>query len=284
MERVLVTGAQGFTGRHFCAAARKSGYEVYPLESDITDKAALLHEVQSVRPNYVVHLAAISAVTHEDEEALYRVNLFGTLNLLKALCALPDRPVRVLLASSANVYGNSSASPIDEQCCPAPVNHYAMSKLAMEHMASTFADRLPLCIVRPFNYTGSGHDERFVIPKLIRHFAQRASCVELGNLDVEREFNDVRAVCDVYLRLLKSAAPGDVFNVCSGRPVSLRGVIELLEQISGHQLEVRVNPAYIRPNEISRLCGSAEKLVDCIGPVPHPPLADTLHWMLSEAL
>ena len=284
MNRLLVTGGKGFTGRHFCEVARSAGYEVHPLSSDLTDKAALAEEVRRIRPHQVVHLAAISAVTHEDEEALYRVNLFGTLNLLQALCALDEGPQRVLLASSANVYGNPSRCPVTEDCCPAPVNHYAMSKLAMEHMAATYSDRLPLFFVRPFNYTGIGHDERFVIPKLVRHYAKRAPCIELGNLEVEREFNDVRVVCDLYLRLLEVSKPGEIYNICSGRPVSLRRVMGLLEQLTDHRMEVRVNPAFVRPNEITRLCGSPKKLEDCIGPIEHPPLEDTLRWMLSDAL
>src|SRR5690606_29793103 len=139
----------------------------------------------------------------------------------------PQRPRSVLLASSANVYGNTECSPIAETQPPAPVNHYAMSKLAMEHMARTYADRLPLFFTRPFNYTGPGQDASFVIPKLVTHFARRAPAVELGNLDVEREFNDVRFVCEAYLSLLQKAVPGEVYNICTGAPLTLRAVIDL---------------------------------------------------------
>jgi nucleoside-diphosphate-sugar epimerase len=283
MARLLLTGARGFTGQHFTAAAQRAGYEVFPLLSDLTDAAALATEVAHVAPDVVVHLAGISAVTHADEEAFYRVNLFGTLNLLKTLQSLPKTPTRVLLASSANVYGNVPTSPIDETSCPAPVNHYAMSKLAMEHMSATFAEQLPLVIVRPFNYTGPGHDERFVIPKLVSHFARRAPAIELGNLAVEREFNDVGTVCETYLRLLKLGVPGQIYNVCSGRPVNLQRVIDELRQITGHDLAVRVNPAFVRANEVHRLCGSPAKLDACIGPLQHPPLEETLRWMLTES-
>lgn len=281
MSKLLLTGARGFTGRHFTKAALQSGYEVHPLSADLTDATAVAIEVAAAAPDFVVHLAAISAVTHADEEALYRVNLFGTLNLLKALVALPQAPKRVLLASSANVYGNADTSPIDEALCPAPVNHYAMSKLAMEFMSATFAERLPLVTVRPFNYTGIGHDMRFVIPKLAAHFARRADTIELGNLDVEREFNDVRTVCDAYLRLLQLGQPGQTYNVCSGRPVSLKSAIEALKKMTGHDLQVKVNPAFIRANEVHRLCGNPAKLEACIGQLQHPPLEDTLSWMLS---
>ncbi|WP_340121602.1 GDP-mannose 4,6-dehydratase [Methylobacter svalbardensis] len=281
MSKLLLTGARGFTGRHFAKAAQLAGYEVHPLSADLTDAKAVAAETAAAAPDFVVHLAAISAVTHADEEALYRVNLFGTLNLLKALAALPQAPKRVLLASSANVYGNVDTSPIDESTCPAPVNHYAMSKLAMEFMSATFAERLPLVTVRPFNYTGIGHDTRFVIPKLVAHFVRRADTIELGNLDVEREFNDVRTVCTAYLRLLQLGQPGQTYNVCSGRPVSLKSAIEALKEITGHDLAVKVNPDFIRANEVHRLCGNPAKLEACIGQLQHPPLEDTLSWMLS---
>jgi nucleoside-diphosphate-sugar epimerase len=281
--RLLVTGADGFTGRHFSTAARVCGHEVLALQANLNDKAALQAEVPRLAPEAVVHLAAISFVGHADASAFYNINVIGTLNLLDALATLPQPPRRVLLASSANVYGNCEQSPITEAQLPAPVNHYAMSKLALEHMARTYADRLPLFFVRPFNYTGPGQDASFVIPKLVAHFARRAEVVELGNLDVEREFNDVRFVCEAYLQLLQKATPGEVYNICTGQPVTLRAVLALLTEITGHQLQVKVNPTFVRQNEIYRLCGSPAKLVSAAGEIASPLLADTLRWMLREA-
>jgi nucleoside-diphosphate-sugar epimerase len=279
---LLVTGADGFTGRHFVAAARACRHEVLALQTNLNDKLALQAEVAQAAPEAVVHLAAISFVGHADASAFYNVNVIGTLNLLEALAALPQPPRSVLLASSANVYGNCVQSPITELQPPAPVNHYAMSKLAMEHMARTYADRLPLFFVRPFNYTGLGQDASFVIPKLVAHFARCADVVELGNLDVEREFNDVRLVCEAYLQLLHKATPGEVYNICTGHPVTLRSVLALLTEITGHHLQVKVNPAFVRQNEIYRLCGSPEKLCNLIGGMPHLGLEETLQWMLNN--
>lgn len=281
--RLLLTGAEGFTGRHLTQAARAAGYEVVALSSDLTDAPALAAEVMAIAPTHVAHLAAISAVTHADEEVFYRVNLFGTLNLLKALVALPKRPKQVLLASSANVYGNHGGAAITETVCPKPVNHYAMSKLAMEHMAANYADQLPLVMTRPFNYTGVGHDLRFVIPKIVDHFVRKAPVIELGNLDVYREYNDVRQVCDVYLKLLDTGVAGEIYNVCSGRAVSLREVLSLMTEISGWQPEVRVNPAFVRANEIHTLAGAPEKLTACIGPVSGGDLKSLLTWMLQAS-
>jgi nucleoside-diphosphate-sugar epimerase len=229
----------------------------------------------------VVHLAAISFVGHADNAAFYAVNVIGTTNLLQALVAKDRAPQCVLIASSANIYGNCDASPIAETQPPVPVNHYAASKLAMEHMARTFADRLPIVITRPFNYTGHGQGVNFVIPKLVDHFARRAPQVELGNLGVEREFNDVRFVADAYLGLLKHGKRGEDYNICTGKPYTLQHVIDTLSVLTGHVLEVHVNPAFVRANEVHRLYGSPEKLIDCVGPLANTQLVDTLQWMLG---
>jgi nucleoside-diphosphate-sugar epimerase len=281
--KILLTGAAGFTGLFFKSAAEAAGHHVVDLQSDLTDKADVAADVLQVAPESVVHLAAISFVGHADETAFYDVNVVGTMNLLAGLAALPVKPSMVLLASSANVYGNCDASPITEEQPAAPVNHYAMSKLAMEHMARTYLDRLPVLFSRPFNYTGPGQASNFLIPKLVSHFAQRAPAIELGNLNVEREFNDVRMVCDAYLALLTQGVSGEVYNVCSGQPYTLHHMIGLLSEMTGHTIDVHVNPAFVRANEVHRLCGSPNKLLAYTGGLPNYRLRDTLQWMLEKA-
>lgn len=280
---ILLTGANGFTGRHFTAQAEAAGHKVIPLEVDLRDPAAISAALTATHYDAVVHLAAISFVGHADNTAFYAVNVVGTTNLLQALVAKGSAPECVLVASSANIYGNCDASsPIAETQPAAPVNHYAASKLAMEHMARTFADRLPIVITRPFNYTGPGQGASFVIPKLVDHFARRAPRVELGNLAVEREFNDVRFVAKAYLDLLRQGKPGEVYNICTGKPYTLLQVIDTLSGLAGHDLEVHVNPAFVRGNEVHRLCGNAEKLQETIAVHQAPSLEDTLRWMLHS--
>lgn len=284
--KLLVTGASGLTGKYLVPLAQAFGFDTVRLTSDLKDAPAVKDEILSLRPTHVAHLAGVSFVGHADYRAIYEINLFGSLNLLDALCELA-KPVRVLLASSANVYGNCAHSPIDESVTPTPVSHYAMSKLAMEHMARTYADQLDLVITRPFNYTGPGQDVNFVIPKLVAHFAQRAPSIALGNLNVEREFNDVQMVCSAYLQLLQHGEPGETYNVCSGQPYTLQHVIDTLTRITGHHIEVEVNPAFVRANEVHRLCGSPAKLQALLGRkgcmLDNPPLEDTLRRMLAVA-
>lgn len=280
---IFLTGANGFTGRHFAAIAAKAGHVITPLDANLLDVPALELEVSKLKPDAVVHLAGISFVGHVYDRAFYDVNLFGTLNLLDVLirCAPPLKCV--LLASSANVYGNCDASPIDETQTPFPVNHYAMSKLAMEHMAHTRLPELPMIVVRPFNYTGPGQSNSFVIPKLVNHIVRKAPTIELGNLHVEREFNDVRMVCDAYLRLLEHGVPGQIYNVCSGITFTLDRVLGELASLSGHRPEAIVHAAFVRPNEVHRLCGNRKKLETAIGPLAFVNIVDTLTWMLNEA-
>lgn len=282
--KIFLTGAEGFTGRYFAERATAIGHTVIPMQSDLTNREALEHEVLTIEPDVVVHLAAISFVGHADSSALYAVNVVGTTNLLESLVRLPLAPHRVLLASSANIYGNSERSPLAETQPPAPVNHYAMSKLAMEHMSRTFAERLNIVITRPFNYTGRGQDINFVIPKLARHFADRALRISLGNLDVEREFNDVQMVCDAYLCLAEFGRPGEAYNVCSGQPHTLREVIKCFEKLTNHRMDVEIDPAFVRKNEVHRLCGNPDKLNslmrDCGMKISPPTLQETLERML----
>lgn len=258
--RILLTGAEGFTGRHFVQAAQKAGHQIIALTADLTDKYAVTDQVRQVQPDAVVHLAAISFVGNADDIACYAVNVVGSMNLLLALADLPVPPAKVLVASSANIYGNCESSPIAEDQRPAPVNHYAASKLAMEHMAATLTERLPIVLARPFNYTGTGQSGQFLIPKLVDHFVRKAPTIELGNLHVEREFNDVRMVCDDYLALLAHGQSGQAYNICTGITYTLQQVIDTLTRLTAHHIQVQVNPAFVRTSEVHRLCGNPAKL------------------------
>lgn len=255
-----------------------------PLQANLAESGQVAAEVAQAQPDAIVHLAAISFVAHADASALYAVNTVGTTHLLAALAGLRKAPQCVLLASSANVYGNCNSSPIAETQAPAPVNHYAMSKLAMEHMAKTWADRLPLIITRPFNYTGSGQAPQFVIPKLVEHYVRKAPSIDLGNIHVQREFNDVRMVCEAYLALLSHGQAGEVYNICTGQPHTLQQVMDALTGLTGHRLQVRVNPELVRATEVHRLCGNPAKLQAATGLELHRyDLTATLQTMLEQA-
>jgi len=295
MARALITGIEGFTGQYIVDELRLASYEIVGLafasacgqsenviSCDLTDLPSVEAAVDQAQPDVIVHLAGISFVAHGDVDAIYRTNIVGTRNLLAAASKLKTAPSAILLASSANIYGNAGVEIIDESTPAAPANDYAVSKLAMEYVAKLWVDKLPITIVRPFNYTGVGQSIDFLLPKLVDHFRRRAPMIELGNLDVVREFSDVRNVVEYYRRLLQrdsNFTSGDAFNICSGVGHSLLEAIEMLREISDHSPEIRVNPAFVRANEVKKLVGSRVKLENAIGVVSAIPLRDTLRWM-----
>lgn len=251
-------------------------------EADLLDREGVGRVVSELRPYHVVHLAAVANVAHGDVDQMYQVNVLGSRTLLDALSRLPDKPESVLIASSANIYGNAHEGVLSEESGPAPANDYGVSKFAMEMVASLYQARLPLIIARPFNYTGRGQSDAFIIPKIVEHAREHAAVIELGNIDVARDFSDVRTIADAYMRLVTAPeAIGRTFNVCSGRAVSLREVLGLVTGLSGHQFEVRVNPQFVRSNEVRSLHGSPHKIEQVIGALRHVPLEETLRWMLD---
>lgn len=290
-RRVLVTGIGGFTGRYVAAELEQAGYEVVGLTHaggdagggvhavDLCDREAVLSLVPTLELDAVVHLAAISFVAHGDADAIYRVNVVGTRNLLEALDKARAVPRAVVLASSANIYGNADVEPIGEDTPPAPANDYAVSKLAMEYMASLWTDRLPITVVRPFNYTGVGQARKFLIPKIVGHYRDGERIIELGNTDVVRDFLDVRDVARLYRHVVDAAPAGRIFNFCSGHGHSLEEVIETMARIAGYRISVRINPDFVRANEVKRLVGSAASIRDAVGSFDPIPLSDTLEWM-----
>jgi nucleoside-diphosphate-sugar epimerase len=287
-RRVLVTGLGGFTGRHLAAELAQAGYEVVGLGAtaadpaatlDLCDKPALQAWIATQQLDAVIHLAAIAFVAHGDVDAIYRTNVVGTRNLLEALAEAPTTPRVVVLASSANIYGNALVEPITEDTPASPMNDYAVSKLAMEYMARLWSERLPLVILRPFNYTGVGQGAQYLIPKIVAHYRQGARAIELGNIDVVRDFLDVRDVASIYRQLLDTAPIGATFNACSGRGHSLAEVIDMLAELAGYRIDITVNPAFVRANEVKRLVGSRERLAQALGGLSTRPLQETLRWM-----
>jgi nucleoside-diphosphate-sugar epimerase len=298
MARALITGIEGFTGPYIVDELRLAGYDIFGLafgsahaqsekiiSCDLTDSSSVEAAVVEAQPDVIVHLAGISFVAHGDANAIYRTNIVGTRNLLAAASKLKVAPSAVLLASSANIYGHSDAEILSEDLPPAPANDYAVSKLAMEYVARLWVDKLPITVVRPFNYTGVGQSINFLLPKIVDHFKRRAPVIELGNLDVVRDFSDVRTVVSCYRRLIERKsgfASGDAFNICSGVGHSLLEAIEMMREISGHSPEVRINLKFVRANEVQKLVGSRAKLESAIGAVESILLRHTLRWMYES--
>lgn len=289
--RVLITGIDGFTGRYLTSALRELGMQVFGTSRNIddnnknictlnlNDRTMLAEFIDYAQPNYVVHLAAVSFVGNAEIQPIYETNVVGTRNLLSTLSDYDGDIIKIILASSANIYGNSENDNLAEDAPFNPANDYAISKVAMEYVANLWSKTLPITIVRPFNYTGPGQSDRFLIPKIVKHFKNNTKEIELGNTDIWRDFSDVRFVADAYCKLLSSNHDNGVFNVCSGRTYSLSEIITMMEDIAGYKIRVVQNPLFIRENEVKRLGGSNDRLIKAIGKINRIDIYQTLKDM-----
>ena len=226
-------------------------------------------------------MSGISFPAHGHNEDFYTINTIGAINILDVLVMLAQNPKKVIMASSATIYGNQGLEILDESLCPKPANHYGASKYSMECLAVNYFSKLNIIITRPFNYTGVGQEENFLIPKIVKHFRENKKEIELGNLHVSREFNDVSYVSEVYKKLLESEAKGKVVNIASNRGIKLLDVIDMMNEIAKYDIKVKVNPAFVRQDEIKTLTGSSKKLFGLIGEVEQKEFKSTLREMFE---
>lgn len=290
-RRVLITGLEGFTGLYLKAELLNHGYDIFGTvfqtkvttpqiyECDLGDTKRLTVLIKDIRPDYIINLAGIAFVQHDSVQGMFQANLLGVISLLEAIKASDHLPTKILLAGSAHVYGNQMISPISEKSIPHPNSQYGISKLAMEQSAHLWFDQLPIIIARPFNYTGIGQSNLFLPPKIVNHFAQKCDSIELGNLEIARDWSDVRDVVSIYRRLIESNAQSIIVNVCSGISHSLKFVLDSLRQISNHDLAIKTNAEFVRANEIAELRGDNSLLTSIIGKIESRPLIHTLEWM-----
>ncbi|WP_271783969.1 GDP-mannose 4,6-dehydratase [Aquimarina algiphila] len=273
-KKIFITGISGFTGKHLEDFYKREGYSVFGttysksendnhFSCDITNKNQIIGVFNTLKPDYIIHTAAISFVAGDNQNEMYGVNVFGTLNLLEALLECQINPQKILIASSAAVYGNIG-DILSEDMCPQPVNHYGNSKLAMENMVKNYFSKLNIVITRPFNYTGIGQAEIFLIPKIISHYKNKSSEIELGNINVFREFNDIDYLTNCYYKLLLSDVKSEVINVCSAKTSSISEILSYMEEITDYKIKTKINPKFIRKNEIKSLKGSTQKLYSII--------------------
>jgi GDP-4-dehydro-6-deoxy-D-mannose reductase len=300
--RVLITGAGGFVGRHLAAILRerRPDWRLDLPEGpgaagglDVTDAEAVSQWIERQRPDIVVHLAAVAAVTAsvKDPRLAWRVNLDGTLNVVLAMQAQAPS-AHLLFVSSAEVYGDSlnTAQPVNENALLHPVNPYAASKAAADILVrQSAATGLSATVVRPFNHTGPGQSEAFVAPNFASQIARieaglQPAVIEVGSLDDERDFLDVADVVDAYWMLLErrsDPAVRNVFNVASGVALRIGDILERLLSAARQRIEVRVDPSRLRPAPIPRIVGDASRL-RALGWRPAGSIDDTLQAVLEE--
>ncbi len=292
---ILVTGADGFVGRHVAAALKPSPHHLTAMPGpkgphgiDLTDAATVDRFIADRLPEAILHLAAQSSVhqSWRHPQETVAINVIGTLNLWRAAIAHGVR--RFVYASTAEVY---SAHPdrLEENGTLAPANPYGLSKLAAETLLRQFHPQtaVSLTILRPFNHIGPYQRANFVVMEMARqlramqHGASRTLLV--GNLDAVRDFLDVRDVAEAYCTALESPALTGVYNLCSGRPRSIRSVLDDLIRIAGVDgVTVQQDPARLRPADTPYLVGNPHRWQAATGWHPQIAWDDTLRDVLAS--
>lgn len=298
MTTLLVTGANGFVGRHVALAADAGLFgdivlHAWPSGVDLRDASAVRDVVDAVRPDQVLHLAAQSFVPRafEDPVETYAINVQGTVHLVDAL-RRRGFAGRFLYASSGDVYGlvPEIDLPVGPHRAPAPRNPYASSKVAAEQLCLAFhrSEGFDALIARPFNHVGPGQDGRFVLPALARQVVaitggRQPPVIDAGDIDTTRDFLDVRDVVGAYAAMLRAGRAGATYVVASGVERRIRDLLARLCDLAGVQVEVRQDPTKLRPAEQRRMAGDASALRKDTGWVPRFDLDTTLSDILEHA-
>jgi GDP-4-dehydro-6-deoxy-D-mannose reductase len=295
--RALVTGASGFVGNHLVAALRDDGADVFTPTIDLADVQTLRDALDSARPTHVFHLAAQTFVPDSvtSPDATYRTNVIGTAFVAQAIreyAKMHGVMPRLLFTSSAEVYGARAPRdfPLQESLDVRPANPYAASKAAAEAILSGEGRSLELDVViaRAFNHIGPGQSDRFVVPAFATQLARIARgappVLLVGNLEAARDILDVRDVARAYVALARDGERGEIYNVCSGNAIAIRDVLRELVTIAHVPVEIREDPARLRPSDVPLFVGSAQKLRERTGWTPRIALQRSLRDVYEQAL
>lgn len=310
--RALITGAGGFAGGHLVeyllqqpgievhAAVflppgqnpRLDGLELTQHQAELRDAEAVRDVLEEVRPDLIFHLAAMAHVgeSFKNPWATLENNIVGQLNILEAV-RQAEIDARILIVSSAEIYGSAGGTPIplDETYPFAPTNPYSVSKVTQDMLGLQYflAYRLKILRARPFNHIGPGQMTGFVAADFAAQIAaieagRREPVMDVGNLDAERDFTDVRDIVRAYWLMLTQGEPGEAYNISSGKGYSIKYLLDTLLSYSTAKIEVRQDPARMRPSDVPRRVGNASKLRQRTGWEPVIPFEQSLLDILND--
>jgi GDP-4-dehydro-6-deoxy-D-mannose reductase len=300
---ILITGGTGFVGTHLVPFLQSGGSHIAVFasgsqsepqpgvsyyEADIRQQDAVGSVIQEVKPDRIYHLAGISAVddSWSNPRLTFEVNVLGAYNLFEAAMRLPSPP-RILNVSTAQVYASCS-SPLSEDSRIQPNNPYAASKAMAELLAVEYQRHKAGGIIttRSFNHTGPGQPPNFVLPSIAKQFVEielglRPPVLNVGNVEVQRDFTDIRDVIRAYRSLLEKGKPGEVYNVCSGSAVRLADIIRTFESATGRKVTLATEESRVRSNDVPVICGDPKKIRETTAWRPEISLPKTIADLLD---
>jgi len=286
--KILVTGSDGFVGKHLVDLLRKGKDKVFPLDknqADITNIQAVKKYLTKIKPGQIYHLAGFASGAGKDKDLIFRVNVQGTINILKVLKEI-GKPVKILLASTAYVYGNTPKCASENSKTDAK-SFYDKSKLKMEKEAESYLnDNIQIVISRATNHIGPGQKLGFVVPDFCSQIAKAKSgdMILVGNLSSKRDIFDVRDCVRAYKLLMVKGKPGEIYNIGPGRSVSIKEILAKLIRISGKKISYHIDEKRMRPSDIAKNCVNSVKIKK-LGWQPkislEKSLKDSYHYYLT---
>jgi len=309
--KALITGISGFAGSHLAEFLLNKGYKVYGtfydkstfsnlngfidniklFENDIRNYNDLKQIIKKVQPDEIYHLAAISFIPTalKNPKITFDTNLYGTLNLYKAIIELKLNP-KILFVGSADEYGlvKENDLPIKETCPLCPINPYAISKMSADFLSYFYFKNYNLNIirVRPFNHIGARQSPEFVCSSFAKQIAEiekglKEPMIKVGNLEAKRDFTDVRDIVRAYWLALDKGEPGEVYNICSGNVVSIKVLLNRLLNMPKKKIKIIQDPKRLRPSDIPLLVGDFKKFTKQTNWKLEIPLEKTLKDILN---
>lgn len=298
--KAFITGINGFAGKYLAEHLLENGLEVYGIDRnntevngcevevcDILNKEKLVAVIKKVKPDYIFHLAALSSVkqSFSNPDMTKKVSVEGTRNLFDAVIAAQISPV-FLVVSSLQVYGTPDTLPITEDAPLRPQSPYAESKVEQEKLCHEYFEKgLKIIISRSFNHTGPGQNAEFVWPSFAKQIAEiekgKRNELKVGNLDLEKDFSDVRDIVKAYLLAVQKCVPGEIYNICRGKPYKIGKLLEILKSYSSAEVKIVVYTERIRKIDVPVLYGDNSKFAKATGWKPAIKFEQTLKDILE---
>lgn len=304
MNKVFITGISGFTGKHLFKLLNSKNYKVFGIyyksnffksnpkifQCNINDSKKLSNIIANVKPDIIYHLAGVTYICDpSDFEIFYKLFIIGTINLLEIVKSLEIDPI-ILIPGSATEYGlvSNSTDLINENCSLHPISHYGISKVTQSLIGYLYFKRYNLKIIRTrtFNLLGPEQSENPVCSSLAKQIAKiekyrNNNNITVGNLKTKRDFLDIRDAVNAYELLSKKGAIGEIYNVCSGKCLSIEEILKILLKFTNITINIKIDKKKVRKLDISFKTSDNSKIKKTTGWKPKIPIEKSLEDLLN---